>query len=84
LAQQGFGPLSFEATVRFMSATPSRLLMISIDDVLGLTDQPNVPGTIHEHPNWRRRLPVDLDRLARWDALAAVAQLLNAGGRAAR
>jgi 4-alpha-glucanotransferase len=84
LAQQGFGPLSLEATVRFMSATPSRLLMISIDDVLGLTDQPNVPGTIHEHPNWRRRLPVDLDRLARWDALAAVAQLLNAGGRAAR
>jgi 4-alpha-glucanotransferase len=24
--------------------------------VLGLKEQPNVPGTIDEHPNWRRRL----------------------------
>jgi 4-alpha-glucanotransferase len=24
--------------------------------VLGLTDQPNLPGTVDEHPNWRRRL----------------------------
>ena len=23
-----------------------------------MVDQPNVPGTIDEHPNWRRRLPV--------------------------
>jgi 4-alpha-glucanotransferase len=84
LAQQDFAPLSFEAIVQFMNATPSRLLMISIEDVLGLTDQPNVPGTTVEHPNWRRRLPVDLERLQRRRALAAVAQLLNAGGRASR
>jgi 4-alpha-glucanotransferase len=22
-----------------------------------LREQPNIPGTIDEHPNWRRRLP---------------------------
>ena len=34
------------------------LLVISIEDVLGLREQINLPGTINEHPNWRRRLPV--------------------------
>ena len=24
--------------------------------LLGLVEQPNLPGTIDEHPNWRRRL----------------------------
>jgi 4-alpha-glucanotransferase len=28
-----------------------------VEDVLALTEQPNLPGTIDEHPNWRRRLP---------------------------
>jgi len=27
-----------------------------MEDVLGLAEQPNLPGTIDEHPNWRRRL----------------------------
>jgi 4-alpha-glucanotransferase len=32
------------------------LALVPIEDVLGLTEQPNLPGTIDEHPNWRRRL----------------------------
>jgi 4-alpha-glucanotransferase len=31
--------------------------MVSAEDVLGLVEQPNMPGTVHEHPNWRQRLP---------------------------
>jgi 4-alpha-glucanotransferase len=27
-------------------------------------DQPNIPGTIDEHPNWRQRLPIALDEMA--------------------
>jgi 4-alpha-glucanotransferase len=27
-------------------------------------DQPNIPGTVNEHPNWRRRLPVAIDAIA--------------------
>jgi 4-alpha-glucanotransferase len=29
-----------------------------------VTDQPNIPGTIDEHPNWRQRLPVALEQIA--------------------
>jgi 4-alpha-glucanotransferase len=28
-----------------------------------VVEQPNIPGTVHEHPNWRRRLPVPLEKI---------------------
>jgi 4-alpha-glucanotransferase len=52
------------AVAGFMSRTKSRLLAISLEDLLGVTDQPNIPGTINEHPNWRQRLPVAVDDIA--------------------
>jgi 4-alpha-glucanotransferase len=81
LAQQGLAPLRFRSVVEFMSATPARLLMLSAEDILGVIDQPNVPGTTVEHPNWRRRLPVDLADFARLDDLAQIAELLKLRGR---
>ncbi|HVX75356.1 MAG TPA: 4-alpha-glucanotransferase [Bradyrhizobium sp.] len=51
------------AVVRFLARTRSRLLTISLEDLLGVIDQPNIPGTIDEHPNWRQRLPVPLDEI---------------------
>jgi len=70
--------------VRFMARTPSRLLVISAEDVLGVADQPNVPGTIDEHPNWRQRLPVELDEFAQSGALRALADALAQEGRSSR
>ena len=32
------------------------LVMLPIEDALALVEQPNLPGTTNEHPNWRRRL----------------------------
>jgi len=32
--------------------------LIAIEDILGGEEQPNLPGTIDQHPNWRRRLPI--------------------------
>jgi 4-alpha-glucanotransferase len=45
----------------FLARTRSRLLTISLEDLLGVINQPNIPGTVNEHPNWRQRLPVALD-----------------------
>ena len=47
----------------FLARTPSRLMAISLEDLLGVIDQPNIPGTVNEHPNWRQRLPVALDKV---------------------
>ncbi|CAO3434656.1 4-alpha-glucanotransferase [Azospirillum doebereinerae] len=40
----------------YMARTPSRIVMMQIEDALGETEQPNLPGTVDQHPNWRRRL----------------------------
>jgi 4-alpha-glucanotransferase len=47
----------------FLARTKSRLLSISLEDLLGVIDQPNIPGTVNEHPNWRQRLPLALDKI---------------------
>jgi 4-alpha-glucanotransferase len=52
------------AVVGFLARTRSRLLAISLEDLLGVIDQPNIPGTVNEHPNWRRRLPVAIGEIA--------------------
>ena len=62
------------SVANFLARTPSRLLAISLEDLLGLVEQPNIPGTVDEHPNWRRRLPVSLQHIASaidFDALRA-------------
>jgi 4-alpha-glucanotransferase len=52
------------AIAAFLARTKSRLLAISLEDLLGVVDQPNIPGTVNEHPNWRQRLPLALGEIA--------------------
>jgi 4-alpha-glucanotransferase len=52
------------AIANFLSRTKSRLLAISLEDLLGVVDQPNIPGTVDEHPNWRQKLPAALEDIA--------------------
>ncbi len=48
---------------KLLGDTPSKLVVVSIEDILGIADQPNIPGTVDEHPNWRQRLPVNVEEL---------------------
>jgi 4-alpha-glucanotransferase len=48
---------------------------------LGVCDQANIPATIAEHPNWRRRLPVTLEELKLQAGLTAVADVMASAGR---
>ncbi len=45
------------AALTFIGRTPAPLVIVPAEDVLALMEQPNLPGTIDEHPNWRRRFP---------------------------
>jgi (1->4)-alpha-D-glucan 1-alpha-D-glucosylmutase len=45
----------------FLAGTPSCVMMVQMEDVLGVAGQANLPGTIAEHPNWRRKLPLALE-----------------------
>ncbi|SAI06790.1 4-alpha-glucanotransferase [Bordetella ansorpii] len=52
------------AMLRFVAQSPGELMLAPLEDLYGLDEQPNIPGTIDEHPNWRRRLPEEPARLA--------------------
>jgi 4-alpha-glucanotransferase len=45
-----------DAALGFVAQSPAPLMLAPVEDLLGLREQPNLPGTIDEHPNWRRRL----------------------------
>ena len=49
------GARAADAASKFIAATPSRLALLPLEDALASTEQPNLPGTTDEHPNWRRR-----------------------------
>ena len=48
-----------EASACFIGLTPAPLALLPMEDILGLAEQPNLPGIVDEHPNWRRRYPQD-------------------------
>lgn len=52
-----------KAVHAFLSSSESKFLLVQIEDLLGQLDQMNVPGTVNEHPNWRRKLSVDVERV---------------------
>ncbi|MCT7374219.1 4-alpha-glucanotransferase [Chelativorans salis] len=61
-------PEAFDETVaagfhRLVASTPARLVAVQMEDLVGLAEQPNIPGTVDESPNWRRRIPVLLEEI---------------------
>lgn len=47
------------ACAAFLGRTPTPLVLFPIEDALCLLEQPNMPGIVDTHPNWRRRYPGD-------------------------
>jgi 4-alpha-glucanotransferase len=64
LRHHGIHSNDLNAIAAFLSRTRSRLMAVQLEDLLGVIDQPNIPGTVNEHPNWRQRLPVAIDDIA--------------------
>ena len=48
----------------FIAATPSKVMLVQVDDLVGESEPLNVPGTDRERPNWRRRLACPVDEIA--------------------
>lgn len=61
----------------YLARSPAKVLMVQLEDVLGQVDQVNLPGTVDEYPNWRRKLPLDLEDLAKDGRLKTLAEALR-------
>lgn len=44
-----------------LARSRARLALVQAEDILGETEQANQPGTVDEHPNWRRRLALAVE-----------------------
>ena len=91
LVEEGHAPPGFDAasppaeaddaTVvavhALLAGAASSLLAVQLEDALGIDEQQNLPGTIDEHPNWRRRYPVTVEALRRDPGLAAIAAVVG-------
>ena len=94
--QAGLLPVSFpddttefsfdlvQAAYRFLARSPAMLLLLHLEDVLGEENQINMPGTIAEYPNWRRKMPVGLEELERDPRIVALAGTIRDERRAGR
>lgn len=49
----------------YLASSPVRLMGVQLEDAVGEIEQPNLPGASDPHPNWRRKLSVKLEDLAR-------------------
>jgi len=64
------------AAVAHVAASACEGVLVPLEDLAGLAEQPNLPGTTDQHPNWRRRMPEDLAAmLARPDVAERLAAL---------
>ncbi len=58
-------PAVIAAIHAYLARSPAMLLVVQPEDLFGLTEQINVPGTLEDqHPNWQRKLPVPVED---WD-----------------
>ncbi len=67
-----------DAAVKFIARTDLPLSLIPLEDLLGQEEQPNLPGTIADHPNWRRRLPVPASAVLEQELVARRIEALAA------
>ena len=52
-----------DAAVRQVARSACEVAIVAIEDLAALEEAPNLPGTIDQHPNWRRRLPGTMEDL---------------------
>lgn len=45
----------------FLARTPCKVLVVQVEDMQGVDTPVNIPGTSEEYPNWRRRLPTNIE-----------------------
>lgn len=65
------------AVHRYLALSPAMLLMVQIDEMTEEEKQINLPGTVDEYPNWRRRVSLPVEKLSAAPVTQALKQALR-------
>lgn len=60
---EAFTPELAHAMHTYLARSQALLVALQIEDLLGMVDPVNVPGTDREYPNWQRKLTMDLEEV---------------------
>jgi (1->4)-alpha-D-glucan 1-alpha-D-glucosylmutase len=60
----------------YLARSPAQVMVVQLEDVLGVAEQANLPGTVERHPNWRRKLPLALERFPEDERVVELARTL--------
>ena len=63
-ANTPWSPEIANAVHMYLARSPALVLTVQLDDLVGEKQQPNLPGTSMEYPNWRKRLDRTLRDIA--------------------
>jgi (1->4)-alpha-D-glucan 1-alpha-D-glucosylmutase len=81
------GQLSFDdvlAVHAYVARTPCALMTIQLEDVFGELQQVNLPATLDDrYPNWRRKIPVNLEDWEHDGRYGDLCAVIRAEGRGA-
>ena len=58
-----------------------RIVLVSMEDALGVHERPNVPGTTTQNPNWRLALPIPIEEIETSDGPVRIAAAMRAARR---
>ena len=67
-----------------LGGATSAVVMATLEDVLGVVERPNFPGTTQERPNWSIPLPFGLEEIEKHELVEAVAEILAGRDRTRR
>jgi 4-alpha-glucanotransferase len=66
-----------EALQLHLAAGGSTLLSVQLEDWLEMDKPVNIPGTVDEYPNWRRKLAINLDDIFAQEPVNRIAKQLT-------
>lgn len=72
---------SVEGLVDFLARSTAALVSVQLEDLLKMEHQPNLPGTVFEHPNWRYRLSKSGEALAKDEVIGRVGSIMSSHWR---
>ncbi|HMK50035.1 MAG TPA: 4-alpha-glucanotransferase [Thermodesulfovibrionales bacterium] len=73
----GMTPELCLAVYQYLTRTPCRMLLVSLDDIIGTLNQQNLPGTVDAHPNWKQKTQPLLEQILKDKRFADLAEMMK-------
>lgn len=62
-ADEPFTPELAQRVHEFLARSAAALVALQLEDLIGMSDPVNVPGTSTEYPNWQRKVTLDIEEI---------------------